>query len=428
MTEAASFAGTTRNPDAGPPIWEMARLSSYAEVTEVLKSRDFVPTHGYRDNAAFLGGSLLALAGDDHFSRRRIEAALFRPQAMARLEAEVFGPGLDEDLAKWPRDADGRARGDLMELMRRVLSRLSVAVVGLDGIDSEEARARHILYTAKISAGVNLEFAVRDHREVARECLVYVERFRDEFFLPSWRRRQALVERFQAGELSRDAVPVDLLTLILLHREHFAAFGDDAALREAMLFNGASGGVTIAACNTLTHLLAWVEKDSAARRPLLDDPGFLRRAAFEAMRMRPATPFQIRKTIKTATLSSGRTIAEGEFIALAMGEASRDRTVFGENADTYDPMRKPVGRVKPAGLAFGEGPHTCIAMSLSVGDANSDDEERHGLLIALLSQLLKRGVRVETGDGIKRQDGTIRAEYDAFTVTLAAPPAAAGTR
>lgn len=421
MTEASSFAGTTRNPDAGPPIWEMARLSSYAEVTEVLKSRDFVPTHGYRDNAAFLGGSLLALAGDDHFARRRIEAALFRPQAMQRLEAEVFGPALDEDLAAWPRDADGRVRGDLMQLMRRVLSRLSIAVVGLDGVDGEEARERHMLYTAKISAGVNLEFAVRDHREVASECLAYVEKFRDEFFLPSWRRRQALVERFQAGAIARDAVPVDLLTLMLLHREHFAAYGEEAPLREAILFNGASGGVTIAACNTLTHLLNWVEKDPAARRPLLDDPGFLRRAAFEAMRMRPATPFQIRKTIKTATLSSGRTIAEGEFIALAMGEASRDRTVFGEDADNYDPMRKPVGRVKPAGIAFSEGPHTCIAMSLSVGDANSDDEERHGLLIALLSQLLRRDVRIEAGDGVKRQDGTIRAEFDAFTVTLAAP-------
>jgi cytochrome P450 len=285
-----------------------------------------------------------------------------------------------------------------------------------------------MLYTAKISAGVNLEFAVRDHREVARECLTYVEKFRDEFFLPSWRRRQALVERFHAGEIPREALPVDLLTLMLLHREHFAAYGEEAPLREAMLFNGASGGVTIAACNTLTHLLAWVGMDAAARRPLLDDPGFLRRAAFEAMRMRPATPFQIRKTIRTTTLSSGRTVAEGEFIALAMAEASRDRTVFGEDADTYDPMRKPVGRVKPAGLAFGEGPHTCIAMSLSVGDANSDDEERHGLLISLLSQLLRRDVRIETGDGVKRQDGTIRAEFDAFTVTLAAPPAAASAR
>src|SRR6185436_18464182 len=118
------------------------------------------------------------------------------------------------------------------------------------------------------------------------------------------------------------------------------------------LFNAASGGVTIAACNTLTYLLNWVEKDPAVRRPLLDDPSFLRRAAFEAMRMRPATPFQIRKTLKSVTLSSGRRVAEGEYIALAMAEASRDRTVFGEDADTYDPMRKPVGRVKPAGLAF----------------------------------------------------------------------------
>jgi len=262
---------------------------------------------------------------------------------------------------------------------------------------------------------------VRDHVEVARECLAYVEKFRDEFFLPSWRRRQELVERFHAGALPRDAVPVDLLTLMLLHREHFAAFGEEAPLREAILFNGASGGVTIAACNTLTHLLAWVEKDPASRRPLLEDPGFLRRAAFEAMRMRPATPFQIRKALKTVTLSSGRTVAEGDYIALAMAEASRDRTTFGEDADSYDPMRKPVGRVKPAGIAFSEGPHTCIAMSLSVGDANSDDEERHGLLIALLAQLLRRDVRIETGDGVKRQDGTIRAEYDAFTVTLAVP-------
>jgi hypothetical protein len=59
-------------------------------------------------------------------------------------------------------------------------------------------------------------------------------------------------------------------------------------------------------------------------------------------------------------------------------------------------------------------------MSLSVGDANSDDDERQGLLIAFLSQLLKRDVRIDAGDGVKRQGGTIRAEFDSFTVTLVA--------
>ena len=69
-----SFSGTVIDPRNGPPVSEMARLSSFAEVNEVLKSANFAHVVGHRDNTPFIGGSLLSLSDDDHFSRRRITA------------------------------------------------------------------------------------------------------------------------------------------------------------------------------------------------------------------------------------------------------------------------------------------------------------------------------------------------------------------
>src|SRR2546423_11997097 len=68
----------------------MTRITTYAEVDEVLRSRDFVqarPAVG-----PFLTGTIGTLDGDEHFERRRLESAGFRPRLLRRHE-DMAAPG-----------------------------------------------------------------------------------------------------------------------------------------------------------------------------------------------------------------------------------------------------------------------------------------------------------------------------------------------
>jgi len=414
-----SHSGTVLDPARGPSVGEMQRLCSFAEVSEVLKSRRFEHVVGHRDNAPILGGTLISLSGDEHFERRRISSQLFSASANATYQAKVFMPAFDAALARWPRDAAGRARGDLFDALQQALSRLGAAIVGLDGVEREEALRRHMKYTSQIANGVGIEFAERDHREVVAEALSHVERFEREFFEPSLARRKALVEAHGEGRISREDLPLDLITLMLLHPGHYEKHGPVTMLREAMFFNGAAGGVSHAVCNVITSLLAWVEQAPEARRPLLKDPAFVRAAAMEGIRVKPATPYQIRRSREDHRLEGGRPVRAGEYVVLDLAAANRDRAVFGNDADVFDPFRAPLIRVKPTRLAFSDGAHTCIAMNLSAGDGQNFEEGRSGLLLAVLMRLFDLGVTFEGADNAQRKADTLRSEYDAYPISLA---------
>jgi len=415
---AISHSGTSFQPNGGPPAAEMTRLSSFSEVNEALKSRKFTHVVGHRDNATFLRGSLISLSGDEHFNRRRIAAALFAAEPTARYHGEIFLPALMAAFGKWPVGHDGRSRGDLATAIFRALSPLGAAMVGLDGIDTEEARQRHILYTARIANGVNIEFAERDHTELVEEYRPFLERFRTEFFNPSLEPRRSIVADFRAGRIAREDLPLDLITLMLLHEDQFAAHGPDAMLREAVLFNGASASISHGACNVVDALLRWVDADPAARRPLLSDVVFVRRAALEAIRYRPGTPFQIRKSAEDQVLESGRKVAAGEYVLIDMAAANHDKAIFGPDADAFNPYREPLERVRPAGISFSNGAHTCIAMNLSVGDGFKFEDGNMGLLIATLMRLFALDVRSEDPAGASRAPGTTRTVFDRFPISL----------
>src|SRR5438874_151491 len=79
---------------------------------------------------------------------------------------------------------------------------------GLEAID------RYLWFIDKLSAGVNIEWASRDHREIIREGLEVRLEFEQELFGPSWERRRRLVAAYRAGEIGNDALPVDLLTTV----------------------------------------------------------------------------------------------------------------------------------------------------------------------------------------------------------------------
>jgi cytochrome P450 len=421
---AKSFAGTTLDPSQGPAAADMPWLISYHDVDEAFRSKDFVQGGGgRRDSAPFTGHGVLSLSGDDHFARRRVESGLFRKSVLGFYERDVLAPALAAGFAACAarRSADGLVRAELQTLLRSALCKVSAALSGLDGVDTPETTERLLLYMDKLSAGANIEWASRDHREIIQESLGFKRLFVDEFFAPSWQRREALVASVQAGTIGEDALPNDLLTVMARNRTHFAKWDEDVFVRELILFNGApTNTITLAAPHVIMELWEWCrlhpdDRDKTA------DVDFLRQAINEALRLHPASPYLIRRTVRDVTLPSGTVLAAGQYVVLDLVRASRDPTVFAPNPEAFDPYRQPREKLRPTWLAFGGGPHTCIGMSMAIGEASAgpnDPDAPLGLLVFLLKELYAAGIGLDPAHPPRWNDANVRNEYAEFPVVF----------
>ncbi len=417
-TPPASHAGTTLDPARGPSVSEMTWFTSYQDVDEIFKSQSFVQGGGgLRDSEPFVGHSLLSLSGDDHFERRRIEAALFRRATLRQYEDGVLATSLRASLATCERGADGVARGELIRLVRLALCRVSAALVGIDGIDTTEAVDTYLAYMDKLSHGVNIEWAARDHREIIRQGLDVKRQFEQELVAPSLSKRERLVSNYKAGKLKAEDLPLDLLTIMLMHAGHFEKWGPDVLLRELILFNGAATGtITMAVPHIVHELMNWLEAHPEDRA-FSGDRSFLKRAVIEGIRLHPASPYLIRKARSAHRLRTGREISAGEYVVLDLVKASRDPAIFGSNPETYDPHRTPLVKIKPMGLAFGDGPHTCIGMGMTIGEgAVTDEDAPLGMAVYIVRELYRAGIRFDPKNPPRWNDANVRNEYAAFPV------------
>jgi cytochrome P450 len=413
--ESDHHAGTVLDPARGPAVDAMTWLSSYADVVDAFKSRDVVQGGGgQRDSHPFIGDSVLALYGDNHFERRRIEAGLFRSAKLRSLHSDVLIPAFAAGIAGCPRGRDGRRRGELQTLVRETLCKVSAALVGLDGLESAAAVARYLELSEHLALPVNMEWVTKDHMVVTEEGLVAKRAFDAEFFRPSWERRR---QRFESR--TDDGAPAtDLITIMLQHPEHFGRWDDDLPLREILLFNDGVFSIISGVIHTVGELIEWF-KLHPQDRARIEDRGFLRQAALEALRLHPASPFLIRRAVKERTLPSGRVLAAGDYVVLDLVKAGRDPAMFGIDVDRYDPERVPLQKIKRTGLAFGDGPHTCIGLSLSMGEAATDEGEDDvppGLLLTLVRNFFRAGGDLDPERPPRWRQFNIRKEYAEFAV------------
>jgi cytochrome P450 len=413
-----SFAGTTLDPSRGPSVSEMTWLTSYQDVDEAFKAHEIVQGGGgLRDSEPFVGHGLLSLSGDEHFERRRIEAVLFRRAALERYQDAVLAPALHASLATCERGADGLARGDLQRLLRLALCRVSAALVGIDGVETPAVIDEYLSYMDRLSMGTNIEWASGDHREIIRVGRKLRAEFDTKYIQPSLRRREALVAEYRAGGRSAEQLPTDLLTVIVLHKNHFTQHSSEAMVSEVVLFNGATTGtITQAVPHVIAELSEWLAAHPEDRARV-EDRQFLRRAVIEGIRLHPASPYLIRQATAGKQLRSGRRLVAGEYVVLDLVKSSRDAAVFAPDPDRFDPHRVPKVRIRPMGLTFGDGPHTCIGMSMTIGDGGAADEDAPlGFAVYLVREFYRAGIYVDPADPPRWNDANVRNEYAAFPV------------
>ncbi len=373
------------DPDLVPPfIRDLQQLTSFDECLEVLRSPDF-RAFGYMPGAAFLFyGSLVAIDGEEHKERRRWESELVASAALERYERDTLVPSIWRRLRAVQPDAEGQVRVDLVRLIRNLTLEIGGQILGLDGLEDDARTDRLGDLADAFTAGVRVQWMKGDADailEAAREAL---RRFVEEFYEPARARRADL----PAGER-----PLDLLTVMGAHQGHLQAspyWDAELPVRECVLYLVASAFTTaMNVCHTVAHLQAWIaaHPEDAAR---LTDPAFLRAATNEALRLHHSSPANLRVASRDLVLSTGRAVAEGEVVAVLLGDAGRDHLVYGPSADAFDPHRQVPGAVRPYGLAFAAGAHTCLGQALAMGAG--EGRRTTGAVVQILLALYQAGL------------------------------------
>lgn len=411
-----------RDLEPAPYIADFRHFTTYAEVNEILRSKQF-RQGSHQESQPFFGESLLTIDHDAHFERRRLEAPLFRKAALEYYEHEELIPLIRRTLdeARSSFDGTGVVRADLCGLLKTILARISAVTTGIDGVDTPERTDAFRDYVVDLSIGVGVEWSTEDHDEVIARILAIRDDFERDFFAPSAERRRQLVAQFEAGEIERDDLPVDLLTLLYLHWDD--SWDEEFPIREAALYLvAASQTTTHALPHVMIHLSEWFDEHPEDRAKA-EDKDFLKQAAQESLRLHLPAPALLRIALEDLELSNGVKIAKDERVACLVSPANRDPSVFGDDARCYDPYRD-TGDIKPWGFAFGGGEHSCIGRTLVTGlSARTDnDEGTDGTLVNIMSALFAAGARMDPDDPPTYNELTYHDAYGRFPIIMNALP------
>jgi cytochrome P450 len=370
----------------------------------------------YDAGGVIMSDVLLTLHGKDHSARRSVEARVFRRNFFRYYEQEVFPDTFERTLAPFV-VAGG---GDLIELGYRSTANLTADFAGIDrpeqSVDETETLIRLV---KKFSEGATLVHSTREPAEVEGEVLEALEEFRERFHLPSVAKRRVLLEQLEAGEITKDDLPRDVLTVIL-QNENELRLPDDVLLREMAFYMQAGAHST---ANAMVHsfheCVVWAGQDDD-RWQRLDDPAFVQKCVHESLRLHPASPEAWRTGTCPMAVAGAGDIAKGDSIVLDLFSANRDAELFGDDAEQFDPDRATPKTILPSGLAFGIGLHTCLGRELDGGVPTKpgSDPATHqlGIVTLILDRLLQLGARPDPGDPALPDTKTSRPNWGSYPV------------
>ena len=394
---------------------DVLRISTLQEGQEVLSSRSFSQA-AYADERVdpLLGGTLIAIDGDDHTSRKRMEYELFRPWLLEYYETSILDPALTRRLHAI-QDAE-QSRVDLIPLVRRILLEVTAAMVGLDlQEDDEVALERLESFAASFGEGVAVRFRPGDPSEIVHDAYRALTSFQQDYVVPSVERRHRSVNRFRNGLLSEDDLPKDLLTLLMLHAPSWSV---DDIVREAVLFVTASSDTTLSSViHTVHETLAWTDQNPMHREDLTD-LGFIRACVQEVLRLHPPSPGLLRTAEEDVVLRSGRHIAAGSRVFVDITAANRDKAAAGDDPTNFDPHRA-LGAGRLHALAFGFGSHVCIGRGMAIGASTGKSlAEPVGTVVRTVARLFEAGVARDPAREPVRRLGSLQERYVEYPVTF----------
>lgn len=375
----------------------------------------------YDEGEVVMADVLVNLHGDEHRSRRRLENRLFRRDTSARYERELFPPVVEETLA--PHRNTGRA--ELVGLSHQMMMNLAALTAGVDRpLRTEEETHRLYSYMMRFIEGATLAHFNGDREARRAEVATALAGFDEEFLRPSIHRRQEALIRAAGAGADEDAVPRDVLTVLLANLDDLQ-LPPEVVLRETCfyLLAGAHTSAT-AFVRTLHAVFEMSADDPAVAERARSDMAFLQRCVHETVRLQPSSPVAMRWALEDLELADGRRVTRGDKVVIDLMAANRDPSVFGDDADRFDPDRSPAPGAAPWGLSFGLGMHACIGQELAAGhdpaNATSGDH-LHGLVPVAIHAVLRAGARPDPDDPPRIDPDSARGYWAAYPVVFEDP-------
>lgn len=395
---------------------ETLRLESWASAREALRHRDL--RQGlYDEGRALMDGVIVNLHGAPHTERRRLENRLFRRDTFAFWERDLIPVLLREALAI---HGDDDVDIDIVPVVRHAMLRLAASVAGLDiGADTTEF-LRLAGLMSRLAAASTVVHATGDKAAIVTDGLAALNEFRSVYLQPAWHRRETLIGHVRAGRASEDDLPRDVLTMLLAAREDHD-LSDDVIGREVAYFPWVgSHSTSIALVHALHRCFDHDDSRPGTLRTLATDADLLQRFVHESLRLHPASPQSVRRAVETGRLPTGESFAEGDIITIDMSAANRDRSVYGADADSFDPWRTIPDGVTRWGLTFGSGFHACLGQELAGGlpPGQSDGDRLHGAITVMIGALLAKGARRSVARPPERDERTTRPTWRTYHVTF----------
>ena len=394
-------------------------LTRYGDVQQVLRRRSFKQAL-YDEGGVVMADVLLTLHGDEHRARRRLENRLFRREVFQLYDKELV-PGLIAETVE-PFAAAGRA--DLLPIGHRATLHLTALISGIDRpLGTTEETERLYAFDLTFSEGATLVHSTRDHDEVRAEVRAALDAFDEEFLQPSMLRRRKLLRQLDAGQIDEDALPRDVLTVLLRH----ADLPHDVLRREIAFFlQAGSHSSANAFAHAMDDLFAWFESRPHDRERALADELFLQRCVHESLRLNPASPVAWRTATEPVQLRGDLAVEEGTKVVLDLRAANRDPDVFGADAAEFNPERPEPVDVPRWGHTFGGGMHVCIGMDLDGGTIpgrmrGADDEVIVGVVPQLVEALLVRGARRDPDRPAQWDAASRRPHFSSYPIVFDAP-------
>ena len=412
MTATRYAAGTHPDTDLPDAVRNMTPVTSFDLIREILGSRDFALA-GREHTRPFLLRTIGLTEGAEHLDRRRLEAPLFRSGLLGTRHAQTVNAAIDS-LMQPLFGSKQTARSDLVQLVLSIESLIMARFVGIElpadelsAVEDLVPRMRHV------NDGQSLVWSrndpVEDAWRVRRELVAFTERY--------------LMPAIERAVRDRGAKSPETVIETLAEAYDPTTWDGELICREAWTYMAAGVQTsTYAILDALALLMNWLGSNPQDRSRVLDPSSdFLSRVVSESLRLNVPNPAIFRIALRPGLTTGGLPYEEGQEFALYTGIADRDTTVFGPDADEFNPDRELPEGVPAWGFAFGHGHHACIGRPLALGRPVPRAESLfEGSTVSILRALVTHDVSYVPGDAPTYRDDTFKTAFKRFPARLRA--------
>ena len=356
-------------------------FTEYNDATQALRIKDLKQSL-YDDGEVIMDKVLVCLHGDEHKKRRKLENKIFTREIFQKYENIIFPKTINQTLDPYKETGEM----DLVDFGFRVLLNLTADFSGIDRPLKSKKETETLLRLLKIFAsGATLHHSTRDHDEVKEEVREALKEFDRDFLTPSIERRKSII-----NQNSNEDLPNDILTVLLVNDDQLNMPYD--VLQREIAFYLLAGAQT--SIHSLVHAFheihTWLESNPSRKGDITNDPIFIQKCFLESTRLHPSSPVALRKPVCPVQLPGNKSADVDDNIVIDLYNSNRDKKIFGDDADKFNPDRETPNGQNLYGLSFGLGMHSCIGRNLAAGVNSKPDTDPNNHHYGTVTMIIRK--------------------------------------